>query len=119
MPARNIEEALNAKVSDFELVNPDDILRTIDKFDKVGAEGVVELLTTGRIDQSGAFIDGLGLSRKDASRVVRFMECRGRDNTETLHGLPETVISVTFQLQLLSMLLHPVFIPVQESEYGM
>ncbi|PJE34139.1 histidine--tRNA ligase [Pseudooceanicola lipolyticus] len=100
LPARNIEEALNAKVSDFELVNPDDILRTIDKFDKVGAEGVVELLTTGRIDQSGAFIDGLGLSRKDASRVVRFMECRGRDNTETLQNLRELMGGPDTQLQL-------------------
>ena len=41
------------------------VLRTIDKFDKVGEAGVRELLGTGRLDASGAYIDGVGLARRD------------------------------------------------------
>ncbi len=86
---RNLSDTLNTKMSDWEFVEPEAILRTIDKFDKVGAEGVFELLTKGRQDQSGAFIDGVGLSEQDASRVVQFMESRGQDNAETLSNLRE------------------------------
>ncbi|MFT7593726.1 MAG: histidyl-tRNA synthetase [Paracoccaceae bacterium] len=86
---RKFTEALDTNMSDWEFVELEAILRTIDKFDKVGAEGVFELLTKGRKDQSGAFIDGVGLSEKDASRVVKFMESRGRDNAETLSNLRE------------------------------
>ncbi|SDX63861.1 histidyl-tRNA synthetase [Ruegeria halocynthiae] len=80
-------EMLDTKVTDLEFIDPDAVLRTIDKFDKVGAGGVLELLTTGRKDQSGAFIDGVGLSEEDASRVVRFMQSKGKDNRETLSNL--------------------------------
>src|SRR6056297_2246151 len=38
------------------------VLRTIDKFDKVGEKGVRELLGPGRLDASGAYIEGVGLS---------------------------------------------------------
>ncbi|MDP3861853.1 MAG: histidine--tRNA ligase, partial [Phaeovulum sp.] len=86
---RNLIEALDTKLSDWEFVDPEAVLRTIDKFDKVGADGVQELLTTGRKDQSGAFIEGVGLSENDASRVVQFMESRGRDNAETISNLRE------------------------------
>lgn len=83
----NFDEALETPVNDWQFVDPDAILRTIDKFDKVGAEGVLELLTTGRKDQSGAFIEGVGLSIEDAERVVRFMQSKGKDNAETLSNL--------------------------------
>ena len=51
----------------------DAVLRTIDKFDKVGEEGVRQLLTTGRKDASGAFIDGVGLSEEQAGPVLAFL----------------------------------------------
>ncbi len=51
----------------------DDVLRTIDKFDKVGESGVRELLTTGRKDASGAFIDGVGLTAEQADPVIAFL----------------------------------------------
>ena len=86
---RDFAEMLETKVSDWEFVDPEAILRTIDKFDKVGAGGVLELLTTGRKDQSGAFIEGVGLSKKDASRVVQFLQSKGKDNSETLANLRE------------------------------
>ncbi|WP_170383738.1 histidine--tRNA ligase [Ruegeria atlantica] len=51
----------------------DNVLRTIDKFDKVGEAGVRELLTKGRLDASGAFIDGVGLSEDQAEICIQFL----------------------------------------------
>src|SRR6056297_1749232 len=45
------------------------VLRSMDKFDKVGREGVRQLLTQGRKDQSGAFIEGVGLSLEQADFI--------------------------------------------------
>jgi len=69
----------------------DAVLRTIDKFDKVGASGVRELLTSGRRDASGAFIDGVGLSDEQAERVVSFLTSKGDTNQETLERLRSAV----------------------------
>ncbi|MFO7920056.1 MAG: ATP phosphoribosyltransferase regulatory subunit, partial [Nioella sp.] len=49
------------------------VLRTIDKFDKVGEAGVRELLGKGRLDTSGAYIDGVGLSDEQAEPVIAFL----------------------------------------------
>ncbi|MEP5009822.1 ATP phosphoribosyltransferase regulatory subunit, partial [Roseobacter sp.] len=57
----------------------DDILRTIDKFDKVGEAGVRELLTKGRLDASGAYIDGVGLSADQAEPVLAFLTSKSSD----------------------------------------
>ena len=51
----------------------DDVLRTIDKFDKVGEAGVRELLGKGRLDASGAYIDGVGLSDEQVEPVISFL----------------------------------------------
>jgi len=67
------------------------VLRTVDKYDKIGAEGVRQLLTTGRTDQSGAEIEGVGLSARQAEQIVLFLDARRRSNEETLSTLQETV----------------------------
>ena len=67
----------------------DDVLRTIDKFDKVGERGVRELLTVGRTDASGAEIDGVGLSEDQAAPVLAFLTAkqdRVEDTFEKLRG---------------------------------
>ncbi len=69
----------------------DAVLRTIDKFDKVGAEGVQQLLTTGRKDESGAVIDGVGLSDAQAEPVLAFLTSRAATNEATLANLREAV----------------------------
>lgn len=51
-----------------------DVLRAIDKHDKLGASGVFDLLTTGRTDQSGAFTKGCGLSNGQAMAIIQFVE---------------------------------------------
>ncbi len=65
----------------------DDVLRTIDKFDKVGESGVRELLGKGRLDASGAYIDGVGLSDDQAAPVLAFLTSGGKDAAETLSNL--------------------------------
>ncbi|MDO5614208.1 MAG: histidine--tRNA ligase [Paracoccus sp. (in: a-proteobacteria)] len=65
----------------------DDVLRQIDKFDKVGEAGVLALLTTGRKDDSGAVIDGVGLSPDQAAPVLAFLTSKGADNAATLANL--------------------------------
>ncbi|WP_304618541.1 histidine--tRNA ligase [Paracoccus sediminilitoris] len=69
----------------------DDVLRTIDKFDKVGRDGVLALLTTGRRDDSGAQIDGVGLTTEQAAPVLAFLTSKGDDNAATLANLRAAV----------------------------
>ncbi|SNR52305.1 histidine--tRNA ligase [Paracoccus sediminis] len=65
----------------------EDVLRQIDKFDKVGREGVLALLTTGRKDDSGAVIKGVGLTEAQAAPVLAFLTSKGDDNAATLEAL--------------------------------
>ena len=69
----------------------DAVLRTIDKFDKVGEAGVRELLTTGRKDDSGAFIEGVGLAADAVAPVLAFLTSKGADNAATLTNLRRAV----------------------------
>jgi histidyl-tRNA synthetase len=69
----------------------DNVLRTIDKFDKVGENGVRELLTKGRLDASGAFIDGVGLSDAQADPVIAFLTSKAADAAGTLANLRAAV----------------------------
>ena len=46
------------------------VLRAVDKFDRLGEEGVLALLGEGRKDESGDYTKGAGLSSDDAKRVV-------------------------------------------------
>jgi histidyl-tRNA synthetase len=67
------------------------VLRTIDKFDKVGEAGVRELLGKGRLDASGAYIDGVGLSEEQAGPVLAFLTSKGASTDETLSNLRAAV----------------------------
>ncbi|WP_319546554.1 histidine--tRNA ligase [Ruegeria conchae] len=74
-----------------DLAARDNVLRTIDKFDKVGEAGVRELLTKGRLDASGAFIDGVGLSDDQAEPVIAFLTSKAADTAGTLANLRAAV----------------------------
>ena len=78
---------LDFTAKDIGFVPRDAVLRTIDKFDKIGAEGVFQLLTTGRTDQSGARIEGVGIKERDAKTIIEFMESQGTDNQATIANL--------------------------------
>ncbi len=69
----------------------DAVLRTIDKFDKVGEAGVRELLGKGRLDASGAYIDGVGLSDDQAAPVVAFLTSKGVNAAKTLSNLRDAI----------------------------
>ncbi len=69
----------------------DAVLRTIDKFDKVGESGVRELLGKGRLDASGAYIDGVDLTAEQAEPVIAFLTSKGADMTATLENLRAAV----------------------------
>ncbi|NPD19460.1 histidine--tRNA ligase [Alterinioella nitratireducens] len=69
----------------------DAVLRTIDKFDKVGESGVRELLGKGRLDASGAYIDGVGLSEDQAGPVLAFLTSKGATGAETVRNLRAAV----------------------------
>ena len=68
-----------------------DVLRTIDKFDKVGINGVTELLGKGRLDASGAYIDGVGLTEMQAAPVLAFLTSKGADASATIANLRNAV----------------------------
>ncbi|SFQ09458.1 histidine--tRNA ligase [Tranquillimonas alkanivorans] len=67
------------------------VLRTIDKYDKVGVEGVWELLTKGRLDESGAFIEGVGLSMEQAQIIGQFLQSRCEAAAETIDLLAQMI----------------------------
>lgn len=46
------------------------ILRSIDKLDRLGVEGVKHLLTVGRRDDSGAWTPGCGLTEYQADALL-------------------------------------------------
>lgn len=54
------------------------ILRALDKLDRLGPEGVADLLGEGRMDESGDFTKGAGLDKDRAAKVLAFATA-GRD----------------------------------------
>ena len=66
-------------------------LRTIDKFDKFGPDGVKLLLTTGRKDESGDFTKGAGLDAKAADTILAFMAAGQTSRLATCDALSDAV----------------------------
>ena len=77
----------------------DAILRTVDKFDKVGESGIRQLLGKGRLDASGAYIDGVGLSDTEADVVVAFLTSKGSNIETTLSNLKNLIGSSDIGLE--------------------
>jgi histidyl-tRNA synthetase len=51
------------------------VLRAIDKYDRLGLDGVRQLLGAGRKDESGDFTKGAGLSPHQAERILLYVNC--------------------------------------------
>jgi histidyl-tRNA synthetase len=77
----------------------DAILRTVDKFDKVGENGIRQLLGKGRLDASGAYIDGVGLSDTEANVVIAFLTSKGSNIETTLSNLKNLIGSSEIGLE--------------------
>ena len=67
------------------------VMRAIDKFDKFGEPGVRALMGKGRMDESGDFTKGAGLSDAQADTVMGFMSARRDSGPETAARLRELV----------------------------
>ncbi|MFN3512180.1 MAG: histidine--tRNA ligase [Phenylobacterium sp.] len=68
------------------------VLRAVDKLDRLGPEGVRLLLGEGRLDESGAFTKGAGLSSAGADAVLAFTAAGGAGGrADTLDRLSNIV----------------------------
>ena len=67
------------------------VLRAIDKLDRLGSEGVRQLLGEGRKDGSGDFTKGAGLGDEQAEIVMGFMSAKRADGPATVARLMELV----------------------------
>ena len=82
------------------------VLRAIDKYDRLGAEGVTALLMSGRKDDSGDFTRGAGLSFDQAHMVLSLLNWRQRIEQPQNFGVtysdptlaPEDFVAGNFQV---------------------
>lgn len=65
------------------------VLRCIDKLDRVGLEGVKQLLGPGRRDESGAFIKGVGLSVGQIDVVLAYLAIETKSRSQVVDALAE------------------------------
>jgi histidyl-tRNA synthetase len=63
------------------------VLRAIDKLDRLGPEGVRQLLGAGRKDESGDYTKGAGLAPDAIDRVLAFTSAQGSTGAETIDNL--------------------------------
>ncbi|MET0743037.1 MAG: histidine--tRNA ligase, partial [Microvirga sp.] len=67
------------------------VLRAIDKLDRLGADGVRQLLGPGRRDESGDFTRGAALSEDAIGRVIAFTGAGADTNARTIENLRAVV----------------------------
>jgi histidyl-tRNA synthetase len=67
------------------------VLRAIDKLDRLGPEGVRQLLGAGRKDESGDFTKGAGIAPDAIERVLAFTAAKGETVSATIENLRTVV----------------------------
>ncbi|MDF0603146.1 histidine--tRNA ligase [Psychromarinibacter sp. C21-152] len=82
----NNRKVLNGVLEAATLIDPSDpsrfaeergiVLRAIDKYDRLGDEGVMQLLGKGRRDESGDFTKGAGLTPHQGALIMRFINAK-------------------------------------------
>lgn len=70
------------------------VLRAIDKLDRLGLEGVADLLGTGRKDQSGDFTKGAGLNSDQIDKIINLLGT-GDDDRENVLSRLEPLVTET------------------------
>jgi histidyl-tRNA synthetase len=63
------------------------VLRAIDKLDRLGVEGVKQLLGHGRKDESGDFTRGAELDELQSELIISYLTARGSSSPETLRNI--------------------------------
>lgn len=67
------------------------VMRAMDKLDKVGFDGVEELLGKGRLDESGDFTPGAELAPDAQQIVLSFLKIEGKNANDVLNSLEKLV----------------------------
>lgn len=67
------------------------IFRAMDKMDRLGPEGVRSLLGAGRLDESGDFTKGAGLTQSQIDPIMSFLEIGNLSNEDILNSLRDLV----------------------------
>jgi histidyl-tRNA synthetase len=67
------------------------VLRAVDKLDRLGLDGVRQLLGRGRLDESGAFTKGAELQTAAIDAVLAFVQAGGGSRGEVLDRLQPVV----------------------------
>ena len=67
------------------------VLRAIDKLDRLGFDGVEQLLGVGREDESGDFSTGANLTKSQTDLIIAFLKSSGSHSHKTLSNLNELV----------------------------
>ncbi len=67
------------------------IFRAMDKLDRLGPKGVRLLLGKGRLDESGDYTKGAGLTGNQIDPIMSFLELGNQSNTEILDKLRDLV----------------------------
>jgi histidyl-tRNA synthetase len=70
------------------------VLRAIDKLDRLGVDGVRQLLGPGRKDESGDFTKGAGLSPSEMEDITRYVE-GATSNRKEFKSRIETIIDAS------------------------
>ncbi|MDT8343178.1 MAG: histidine--tRNA ligase [Thermohalobaculum sp.] len=97
----NNRKVLNGVMQSIGVLTPSDpgirahergiVMRAIDKLDRLGEGGVRALLGRGRLDESGDFTKGAGLSDEQADIVMGFVAARRGTGAATCARLRELV----------------------------
>ncbi len=87
--SRRLLDAVLDKIGASETATRLTVLRAIDKYDRLGGQGVRLLLGAGRKDESGDFTKGAGLSDAGAGEVLAFIAGGGETRKETLDRLSQ------------------------------
>tara|TARA_R110000744_G_scaffold125730_15_gene231882 strand:+ start:29102 stop:30607 length:1506 start_codon:yes stop_codon:yes gene_type:complete len=67
------------------------VLRAADKLDRLGRDGVADLLGAGRKDESGDFTHGAGLDLKGVETILAFLDSSGGSRTDVIGRLEPLV----------------------------
>lgn len=67
------------------------VLRAMDKLDRLGTDGVAQLLGAGRKDESGDYTEGAKLDEASIGRVMTFMSATAQTNAETCNRLSDLI----------------------------